>query len=94
MKFLTNRFSFERKLKNHYGSFYHILQLLYLLCDKYKILTLIKSEYTTYQGKKVCVAILQTCAVCLVVLMRHGCIISIILTSKHFSLFLINIINK
>lgn len=27
----------------------------------------------THQGKKVCVAIFQTCAVSLVVLMRHGC---------------------
>lgn len=33
----------------------------------------VKYMKITHQSKKVCVAIFQTCAVSLVVLMRHGC---------------------
>lgn len=36
----------------------------------------------THQGEKVCVAIFQTCAVSLVILVRHGCVILNIFTRE------------
>lgn len=41
--------------------------------------------YSTYQGEKICMAILQTGAVSLVVLMRHCCSKHIFM-SQHISL--------
>lgn len=37
----------------------------------------------TYQGEEVCVAILETCTVCLVILMRHGSPGHFIFISQH-----------